>query len=135
MEGGKINHDVLRNLDLAIDVYIERVNNCPCGDTFIQLFKGSDSKQYQEYREPLRTFLKGSKRKKCELQSQQPSLFKLFEQVWNLQERHMVKGYLQQYVYQLCCCFQEDCCHPLCKKRVGFSIEEVKWFPPVNRIP
>ena len=141
MEGGKINQDVLRrNLDLAIDVYIERVNNCPCGDTLIQLFKGSDAKLYQDYREPLRTFLKGSKRKKCELQSQQPSLFKLFEQVWKLRERHMVKGYPQQYqyVYQLCCCFQKDCCHPLCKERVGFNIEEVKWFPdgpPVNRIP
>ena len=81
MEGGKINQDALRrNLDMAIDVYIERVNNCPYGDTFIQLFKGSDAKQYQDYRKPLRTF-KGSKRKKCELQSQQPSLFKLFEQV------------------------------------------------------
>ena len=50
----------------------------------------------------------------------------------------MVKGYPQQYVYQLCCCFQEDCCHPLCKERVGFNIQEVKWFPggpPVNKIP
>ena len=50
----------------------------------------------------------------------------------------MVRGYPQQYVYQLCCCFQEDCCHPLCKERVGFNTEEVKWFaggPPINRIP
>lgn len=36
MEAGKINQDVLRkNLDLAIDVYIEKVNNSPCGDTTI----------------------------------------------------------------------------------------------------
>ena len=63
MEAGKINQDVLRkNLDQAIDVYVERVNNCPCGDTFIQLFKGSDSKPYQEYREPLKVFLKVRKR-------------------------------------------------------------------------
>lgn len=54
MEAGKVNQDVLRrNLDMTIDVYIERVNNHPCGDTFIQLFKGSDSKLYQGYREPL----------------------------------------------------------------------------------
>ena len=48
------------------------------------------------------------------------------------------KGIPPNSMYMLCCCFQEDCCHPLCKERVGFNIEKVKWFPdgpPVNRIP
>ena len=50
----------------------------------------------------------------------------------------MIRGYPAQYVYHLCCCFQDDCCHPLCKEKVGFNIEEVTWFaggPPVNKIP
>ncbi len=37
-ETGKIDMDRVRNnLDLATSVYINRVNNCPCGETVIHL--------------------------------------------------------------------------------------------------
>ena len=29
------------NLDLATDVYISRVNECPCGETVIHLYRGA----------------------------------------------------------------------------------------------
>ena len=36
------------NLDLAITAYISRVDGCPCGETTIRLFRGSDSCTYQD---------------------------------------------------------------------------------------
>jgi len=35
-----------RNLDLAIDAYINSVNGCPCGTTTTQLYKGEHSSEY-----------------------------------------------------------------------------------------
>ncbi len=82
MKAAKVDQEILnKNLDSAIDIYVDRVNGCPCGDTFIQLCKGSNSNKYQQYREPLKVFLKGSKKKKLELQTQRPGLFKLFSTV------------------------------------------------------
>ncbi len=96
------------------------------------------SNEYQQYREPLKVFLKGSKKKKLELQTQHPELFKLFSTVWNVRERHMIKGYPTQYVFYLCCCFKKDCCHPLCQQKVDYRIENELWFPngpPVSTTP
>ena len=56
---------VRKNLDLATDVYINRVNNCPCGETVIHLYKGADSGSLQEERKHLLVFLKGSRKKKA----------------------------------------------------------------------
>ena len=65
MEEGHLNQDVLRqSLELAIDVYLNRVNMCPSGDGFIQLFKSSDSTLQKAHREKLKVFLKGSRKKK-----------------------------------------------------------------------
>lgn len=33
---------VKNNLDLATSVYIDRVKNCPCGETVIHLYRGAD---------------------------------------------------------------------------------------------
>ena len=70
MEEGHLNEDILKqSLELAIDVYLDRVNLCPCGDGVIQLFKGSDSTVQQTHREKLKVFLKGSKKKKEQLEN------------------------------------------------------------------
>ena len=62
-ETGSINEDKLNhNLDLAIKAYITRVNGCPCGDTNQQLFKGSNSSDFQTKCKKLEVFLKGSKK-------------------------------------------------------------------------
>ena len=50
---------VKNNIDLATDAYIDRANKSPCGDTVIQLFKGSNSIELQIKRDHiLITFLK-----------------------------------------------------------------------------
>jgi len=41
------------------------VNYCPCGDTVIQLFEEADTNDLKDYREHLKTFLKGSKKRFC----------------------------------------------------------------------
>ncbi len=44
LETGLVDMDKVKtNLDLATDVYIDRANKSPCGDTVIHLFKGSNS--------------------------------------------------------------------------------------------
>ena len=61
---GTVDQDRLRmNMELAMDVYISRVNHCPCDDTQIHLFKGADSSELQEQRQHLQVFLKGSRKK------------------------------------------------------------------------
>ena len=56
-----------QNLEAAIDVYISAVNGSPCGGKPIHLVKGAQdelSKTYQERRQRLITFLRGTKKKK-----------------------------------------------------------------------
>lgn len=59
------------NLNQAADVYLDRVDKCPCGDTMIHLYKAPDSSMYQDMRKNLQIFLKGS-RKKDELREKEP---------------------------------------------------------------
>ena len=41
---GKVDPDKFkRNMQLATEVYINRVNGCPCGEGTIRLFEGADS--------------------------------------------------------------------------------------------
>ena len=107
MASGELNHELLvKNLELAIDVYLDRVNHCECGDGVINLYKGADSQQQQGYRENIKIFLKGSKKKKEELKRTHADIYNLFESVWDMRERHLIKGYPKQYIYFLVCCFQ-----------------------------
>lgn len=48
LETGHIDVDnVKQNLDLAASIYIDYVNNSPCGEAVMQLFKGSASTDLQ----------------------------------------------------------------------------------------
>ena len=120
-----MTHFFTRKFEEAIDVYVNHVNHCPCGDTVIQLFKGADAKEFIKYREPIKIFLKGSKKKKMLLSQEHPDLYRFFNDVWELCNQYMIKGYPCQYVFHLCCCFKDGCIHPLCKQKVGSSIEGV----------
>ena len=76
MDSSKVNYERLRkNLDLAIDVYIDRVDNSPCGDGTIKLFKGADSSSNQKLRKYVIQFLKGSKAQKNRLQVHHPDIW------------------------------------------------------------
>lgn len=122
---GLIDYDILTS-NQAAHIYIERVNHCPCGDTYIHIFKGADSTELQKKRTKLMTFLKGSQKKKDELFSDDPELFKYFQQVWSVRENHMHLGLPMQYIFLLMCCFKQNCYHPICQEEHQGS-EVVFW--------
>jgi hypothetical protein len=125
---GNIDEEkVKRNLSLAIDAYISRVDGCPCGETKINLYGGSDSTNMQSICSNLGIFLKGSKKAKTNLQQQEPELFNRFKMIWGIRKRHMVLGLPTSYIFFLKCCFQGDCVHPICQK--GGKCEDYYWYP------
>ena len=83
---------VTSNLNQAADIYIQRVNQCSCGDTKVHLFKGADSTPFQLKRTKLMTFLKGSKKKKEALRQDDPALFDYFSRTWRLEAIMFSKG-------------------------------------------
>ena len=126
---GHVNKELLsRNHHLAIDAYISRVNKSPCGDSEIALYKGSDSTDRQQTREKLLIFLKGSKKMKLKLQTEDPVIFKHFQEVWKIRSDHMVANLPQQYIFYLICCFKEDCNHPICCSGAPYDIPTT-WYP------
>jgi hypothetical protein len=48
------------NVDIATDVYIDRVNEAPCCRTTLQLYKGAKDAILQERRPSLLIFLRGN---------------------------------------------------------------------------
>ena len=130
---GKTDKSVLhKNLDSAIDIYIQRCNGCSCGKASLHLFKGVQADY--EKRLDLIVFLKGSKKKKKELQRKKPELYSYFSQIWNIRNCHMVTGLPSQYVFYLRCCLSKDCAHPLCSTRDKLP----DWYsggPPLSFLP
>ena len=111
---------------LAIDTYISYVDKSTCGSTVIHLYKGAENSQYN-YRERLKTLLKGSKLSKEKLQRNHPSLYSQFENIWNIRCRHMVTGYPQQCHFLLAC-FDAACPHPFCQKNSELCRSDFTWF-------
>ena len=68
-------------MDLATEVYMNRVNGCSCGETRIQLFRGANSTVDQERRTHLLQYLKGSLKQKQKLRVLQPDLYAHFERI------------------------------------------------------
>lgn len=134
-ESGQVDKSILhQNLSTAIDVYIQRCNHCPCGETVINLYRGAESDQ--DARELLLIFLKGSKKKKAELKKSHQELYSHFERVWDVRTRHMVRGLPNQYVFFLRCCYDKSCPHPLCQS--GQPEKQPTWFPggpPISFFP
>ena len=123
------------NMELATEVYINRVNGCPCGETTIQLFKGADSTREQERRQHLMLYLKGSNKEKKKLKELHPEMYEYFKNVCDLQVRHMVKDLPSQYLFYLVCCLKTDCQHPVCTK----GLQQLPtWFcggPSIAQLP
>ena len=99
---GKVNKKKLKeNLSPAIDAYIHRVDKAPCGDTYIHLYKGQPSDDYQFKHAKLTKFLKS--KKSCEeLKRESPDLYEYFENVWNVRNSHMVTA-LYPHTYSFSC--------------------------------
>lgn len=127
IENGEVNDEILfKNLDTAIDVYISRVDQAPCAETVIHLWKGADSKSYQEERKAVNTFLKGKKDEKQHLQEEKPELLRYIQMIWGLRAKHMTPNLPNQYLFFLQCCYEKDCVHRLCQTGVK---ERELWYP------
>ncbi|XP_068757506.1 uncharacterized protein [Montipora capricornis] len=136
-QNGNVDEAKLKqNLSDAIDVYLSRLNKCPCADTVIDLYKGTDSAEKQKLRTIVKTFLKGKPSLKKKLKEDHPSDYQWIEDVWNLRARHLVPGLPDKYVFHLTCCYQNDCIHPLRKE--GRPVVEPLWYhggPPLSFTP
>lgn len=122
------------NLDVATDVYIDRVNGAPCCGTNIQLYKGGKDASATGRREALLVFLRGKQEQKDELRAVNASLYQYFERVWAVRERHMNRNVPAQYSFVLTLCHLKECSHPLCQAE---PVENF-WFengPPLTYIP
>lgn len=127
-QSGNVDEGKLKqNLSDAIDVYISRVNKCPCADTVVHLYKGTESSEIQGLRTTVKTFLKGKPSLKKKLKEEHPKEYQRIEDVWNLRARHLVPGLPDKYVFHLTCCYQDECIHPLCKD--GRPAVEPTWYP------
>lgn len=127
-QSGNVDEGKLKqNLSDAIDVYISRVNKCPCADTVVHLYKGTESSEIQGLRTMVKTFLKGKPSLKEKHKEEYPKEYQRIEDVWNLRARHLVPGLPDKYVFHLTCCYQDECIHPLCKD--GRPAVEPTWYP------
>ena len=128
-----------QNLEAAISVYTSQVNGVPCGGKPIHLTRGSTdelSKKQQERRGRLLIFLRGTKKRKKQLQNEYPDEYKYFVTVWDVRSNHMVKDLPENYIFMLVPCYKADCVHPVCRK--GRPEKEETWFdggPPISFIP
>ena len=123
------------NLHLAMDAYMNRVDGCSCGDTSINLYKGSETEEYHSITDQLEIFLKGSNKNKEVLRKEQPELFSRFQKIWDIRNSHMVKDYLQ-HTFFFKCCYQDQCNHPICQS--GRPPVTLCWYQngsPVSHIP
>ena len=113
---GKIDKEKYdKNMELATNVYISRVNQCPCEDSAIKLYHGTNSVEHQERRKYFLQYAKGNKKQKEAFKKEKPDLYNYFETVWQVKERHSIKGLPTQYVFILVGCFDVLCCHPVCR--------------------
>ena len=106
------------NMLTATKIYIDRVNNAPCGSTVIKLFTGSDSSTKQELRSKVLAFVKGNKKNRLELLNQDAHTFGFIKSVWDLRTKHQVTDLPTQYIFFLKCCHERGCIHPLCQKQI-----------------
>ena len=68
--------------------------------------------------------------------SAEPEQYAYFQTVWDIRSCHMVPGLPSQYVYMLVCCYEPQCCHPVCK--TGPLPSTLTWYsggPPVTERP
>lgn len=65
----------------------------------------------------LLVFQKSSKKDQKKLKETDPDIYKEFENVWAVRNRHMVMGLPSQYVFFLRCCSKSECCHSFGQER------------------
>lgn len=132
--GGLDKVKLKQNLEIATEVYIDRVQGSSCCGSPVQLFKGAESDMSR--RQKLLTFLKGNKKDKQLLKTSDPDLHRYFQEIWDVRNRHMSKTVPCNYIFHLTLCGEPGCIHPRCKN--GETSCEMKWYeggPSVTWLP
>ena len=78
-------------MELAVDAYISRVSQAPCGNSYSFVQRCEEQHSGDEQREPA-CFLKGIKKDKEALKRNNPALLEYFQNIWSVRCRYMVKG-------------------------------------------
>ena len=86
-----------RDWILAIHIYVSRVDKCPCAETVSNLYKGACSTDLQHERVAVKTFLKGTRKEKELLKSEDSELYAKINSVWELRKVHMMSALPPQY--------------------------------------
>ena len=94
VQNGKVSEEILKkSFDSAVDIYISRVDKCPCAGTVINLYKGACSTDLQHERVAVKTFLKGTRKEKAELlKSEDSKLYAKLNSVWELRKMFMMSS-------------------------------------------
>jgi len=127
-----------KNLDLAADVNISRVQGAPCGEAKVQLYKGADgpeAKKLLNRRQMLLKFLSGKSAEKESLKRNHPKMYNYFQQVWKVYLSHKLPNMCNKYFLVLSLCFQPGCPHSLC---MAGNKEQSCWYedgPPLTYFP
>ena len=85
---GKVNEEILKSsMDLEIDVCISRVDKCPCAfKNGYQFVQGC----LQHERVAVKTFIKGTRKEKELLKSEDSELCVKIKSVWELRKMHVI---------------------------------------------
>lgn len=84
--GGLDKVKLKQNLEIATEVYIDRVQRSSCCGSPVQLFKGAESDM--------------SRRQKL-LKTSDPDLHRYFQEIWDVRNRHMSKTVPCNYIFHL----------------------------------
>lgn len=124
---------IKQNLDLATLLYIDRVNNSPCGETIIQLFKGADSTDLRNQCKTPSGLSEG--------QYVWPASFQASWALclfwWSDRDLEEISGMWSSCAVPVSTgvLLQSNCLHPVCCSGGGISLQ---WFtngPPATSIP
>ena len=122
---GLDNTKLCKNLELATDVYIDRVEGASCCGSTVVLKKGASGDM--DKRQQLLIFLKGSKKDKLALKLNHPELYKSMEDVWAVRNSHMNNKVPTKYIFHLTLCGNLSCIHPRCRR--GETSSGTRWYP------
>ena len=106
-----------KNLDLATDVYISRVQGASCGEANIHLVKGAsgvEARKLLDRRTMLITFLSGKAEENKELQQKHLDDYAYFQKVWNVYNSHKRVDIPDKYFFFLSLCYKKKCSHLKC---------------------
>ena len=126
------------NIEAALGVYLDRVDNIPFESSVIQMYIGPTqgrAQELKEQRDDFLTFLRGKKSDKEQLQKMKPDLYQYSEHIWKVRNVHMLKDLPTSYVFALKVCYKDDCQHPVCKKGIRNRTVRFQDGSPIEFLP